>query len=106
MSMKTGVLLSGGLDSSTTLAIAVNQGYEPYALSFHSGQRHKIELDAAKLIAKSFNAKEHIIVDIDLRQFGGSALTDDIDVPKDRSEDQEGKVRKEAYDVRVWLDLS
>ena len=88
--MKTVVLLSGGLDSSTALAIAVNEGYEAYALSFRYGQRHKVELDSAKLIAKSFNAKEHIIVDIDLRQFGGSALTDDIDVPKDRSEDQMG----------------
>ena len=88
--MKTVVLLSGGLDSSTALAIAVNEGYEPYALSFRYGQRHKVELDAARRIAKSFSAKEHIIVDIDLRQFGGSALTDDIDVPKDRSEDQMG----------------
>ena len=88
--MKTVVLLSGGLDSSTVLAIAVDEGYEPYALSFRYGQRHKVELEAAKRIAKSFNAKEHIIVDIDLRQFGGSALTDDIDVPKDRSEDQMG----------------
>jgi len=88
--MKTVVLLSGGLDSSTALAIAVNEGYEPYALSFRYGQRHKVELEAAKRIAKSFNAKEHIIVDIDLRRFGGSALTDDIDVPKDRSEDQMG----------------
>jgi len=88
--MKTVVLLSGGLDSSTALAIAVNEGYEPYALSFRYGQRHKVELDAARRIAKSFSAKEHIIVDIDLRQFGGSALTDNIDVPKDRSEDQMG----------------
>ena len=88
--MKTVVLLSGGLDSSTALAIAVNAGYEAYALSFRYGQRHKVELEAAKRIAKSFNTKEHVIVDIDLRQFGGSALTDDIDVPKDRSEDQMG----------------
>ena len=72
--MKTVVLLSGGLDSSTALAIAVNEGYEPYALSFFYGQRHKIELEAAKLIAKSFKIKEHAIVDIDLRLFGGSAL--------------------------------
>ena len=88
--MKTVILLSGGLDSSTALAIAVNEGYEPYALSFRYGQRHKVELEAAKRIAKSFNTKEHVIVDIDLRQFGGSALTDNIDVPKDRSEDQMG----------------
>ena len=86
--MKTVALLSGGLDSSTALAIAVNDGYEPYALSFHYGQRHKVELDSAKLIAKSFNAKEHIIVDIDLRKFGGSALTGNLEVPKHRSEGQ------------------
>ena len=86
--MKTVVLLSGGLDSSTALAIAVSEGYEPYALSFYYGQRHKVELDAAKRIARSFNIKEHIIVDIDLRRFGGSALTEKIDVPKERSEDQ------------------
>jgi 7-cyano-7-deazaguanine synthase len=88
--MKTVVLLSGGLDSSTVLAIAVNGGYEPYALSFRYGQRHKIELDAAKHIATSFNVKEHIIIDIDLRKFGGSALTDSMDVPKDRSAEQMG----------------
>tara|TARA_B100000315_G_scaffold135524_1_gene124834 strand:+ start:567 stop:1259 length:693 start_codon:yes stop_codon:yes gene_type:complete len=88
--MKTVVLLSGGLDSSTVLAIAVNGGYEPYALSFRYGQRHQVELDAAKRIATSFNVKEHIIIDIDLRKFGGSALTDSMDVPKDRSEEQMG----------------
>ena len=86
--MKTVVLLSGGLDSSTTLAIAVNDGYEPYALSFNYGQRHKVELDSAKLIAQSFNAKKHITVDINLQKFGGSALTDDLEVPKKRTEDQ------------------
>ena len=64
--MRTVVLLSGGLDSATTLAIAVNEGYEPYALSFCYGQRHKVELNSAKLIAKSFNVKDHMIIDIDL----------------------------------------
>lgn len=82
---KAVVLLSGGLDSATALAIAANEGYELYALSFRYGQRHKIELEAAKKIAKSFGVKEHVIVDIDLRTFGGSALTDDIEVPKDRN---------------------
>ena len=88
--MKTVVLLSGGLDSSTVLAIAVKEGFKPYAISFRYGQRHKVELNAASHIAKSFNVEQHIIIDIDLRQFGGSALTDNIDVPKDRSEEQIG----------------
>ena len=86
--MKTVVLLSGGLDSATALAIAVKEGFESYALSFSYGQRHKVELDSAKLISKSFNVKDHIVLDIDLRKFGGSALTDNLDVPKDRSEKQ------------------
>lgn len=76
------VLLSGGLDSTTVLSIAQSQGYDVYALSFRYGQRHSIELEKAQSIAKANNVKEHVIVDIDLRQFGGSALTDDIDVPK------------------------
>jgi 7-cyano-7-deazaguanine synthase len=82
------VLLSGGLDSATTLAIARCEGYEIHALSFRYGQRHAIELEGAKQIAKTFNVEEHIIIDIDLRIFGGSALTDDIDVPKDRGAEE------------------
>src|SRR2546430_17369355 len=78
------VLLSGGIDSTTTLAIA--DGYEAYALSFDYGQRHQIELEAARRVADSLGAKEHRIAKIDLRIFGGSALTDDVDVPKKRSE--------------------
>ena len=88
--MKTVVLLSGGLDSSTVLAIAVKEGFKPYAISFRYGQRHKVELAAASRIAQSFNVEQHIIVDIDMQQIGGSALTDDIDVPKERSEEQMG----------------
>ena len=80
------VLLSGGIDSTTTLAIALAEGYEAYALSFNYGQRHQIETDAARCVAKSLGAKEHRIAKIDLRVFGGSALTDKIDVPKQRSE--------------------
>ncbi len=80
------VLLSGGLDSATTLAIARSQGYEIYALSFDYGQRHKRELKAAKKIAKSLGARKHLVVKIDNQIFGGSALTDDVDVPKSRSE--------------------
>ena len=80
------VLLSGGLDSTTTLAIAIAQGYDVYALSFDYGQRHKIEIEAARRIAKSLGVKEHRVVEIDNRLFGDSALTDDVDVPKSRSE--------------------
>ena len=80
------VLLSGGIDSTTTLAIAITGGYEAYALSFDYGQRHRIEMQAARRAADSLGAKEHRIAKIDLRVFGGSALTGDIDVPKQRSE--------------------
>ncbi|HEV3393366.1 MAG TPA: 7-cyano-7-deazaguanine synthase QueC [Chthoniobacterales bacterium] len=80
------VLLSGGLDSATTLAIARSQDYETYALSFDYGQRHKRELDAAKKIARSLGAKKHLVVEIDNQIFAGSALTGDVDVPKSRSD--------------------
>jgi 7-cyano-7-deazaguanine synthase len=80
------VLLSGGIDSSTTLAIARAEGYEAYALSFEYGQRHQIETQAARRVANSLGAKEHRVATIDLRVFGGSALTDHVDVPKKRSE--------------------
>jgi 7-cyano-7-deazaguanine synthase len=80
------VLLSGGIDSTTTLAIAIAEGFEAYSLSFDYGQRHQIETQAARRVADSLGAKEHRIAKIDLRVFGGSALTDQIDVPKQRSE--------------------
>ena len=79
--MRAVVLLSGGLDSSTVLAIALEMGYEVHALSFDYGQRHSRELESAKKIAKYFNVP-HKIIKIDLRQIGGSALTDNIDVPE------------------------
>jgi 7-cyano-7-deazaguanine synthase len=82
---KAVLLLSGGLDSATTLAMAKAQGFEVYALSFRYGQRHAVELKAAARVAEVMGAAEHKIADIDLRLFGGSALTDDIAVPKDRS---------------------
>jgi 7-cyano-7-deazaguanine synthase len=86
--MKTAVcLLSGGLDSSTCLALARREGFECYALSFDYGQRHRAELDAASRVAASLGAAKHLIVPINLRMFGGSALTDDIDVPKGGVED-------------------
>lgn len=78
------VLLSGGLDSATTAAIAKAEGYELYAISFDYGQRHARELDSAKAVARSLGAAEHLIVSFDLRRIGGSALTDDIEVPLDR----------------------
>jgi 7-cyano-7-deazaguanine synthase len=84
------VLLSGGLDSATTMAIARADGFECCALSFRYGQRHQVETEAAANIARHLGAARHVVADIDLRQFGGSALTDEIDVPKDRSVEQMG----------------
>jgi 7-cyano-7-deazaguanine synthase len=83
---KAVVLLSGGLDSATTLALARNQGFAPYALSFRYGQRHAQEIEAARRVAARLGAREHKIADMDLRLFGGSALTDDIAVPKNRAD--------------------
>lgn len=86
---KAVVLLSGGLDSSAVIALAAEQGYELYALSFRYGQRHARELEASRRVAEHFGAKEHRVVDVDLRAFGGSALTsDDIAVPLGRDEDE------------------
>jgi len=80
------VLLSGGLDSATVLAIAIDQGYEAYALSFDYDQRHQIELEAARKVAKALGARKHLIAKIDNRVFAGSALTTGADVPKNRQE--------------------
>lgn len=82
------VLLSGGLDSATCLAIARAQGFDCHALSFDYGQRHDVELEAAHRVARALGAKEHRVAHIDLRLFGGSALTDDIAVPKGRSNEE------------------
>src|SRR6478609_9291923 len=84
------VLLSGGLDSATTLAIARSEGFVCHALSFRYGQRHAVELAAAERVARSLGAVSHRIVEIDLKQFGGSALTSDIAVPKKSSADEIG----------------
>jgi 7-cyano-7-deazaguanine synthase len=89
--LKAVVLLSGGIDSATTLAIAQKMGFDIYALSFRYGQRHIVELEAAIRIVRSCNVAEHLIIDIDLRKIGGSALTADIAVPKSRSTKQMGK---------------
>jgi 7-cyano-7-deazaguanine synthase len=80
------VLLSGGLDSATSLAVAKRDGFDCYALSFDYGQRHRLELDAARRVAQAAGVHRHVILPIDLRAFGGSALTDDINVPKDRTD--------------------
>jgi 7-cyano-7-deazaguanine synthase len=79
------VLLSGGLDSTTTLAIAKSEGFDLHALTFRYGQRHEFEIEAARRIAARQGVKQHLVAEIDLRIFGGSALTADIDVPKGRS---------------------
>ncbi|MFD7716596.1 7-cyano-7-deazaguanine synthase QueC [Streptomyces sp. NPDC059814] len=86
------VLLSGGLDSTTTLAVAKDRGFTPYALSFSYGQRHSVELAAARRVAERQGVERHVVADIDLRVFGGSALTDaGVDVPKGRGEAEMGE---------------
>jgi 7-cyano-7-deazaguanine synthase len=85
------VLSSGGLDSTTAMALARQEGYEIYSLSFRYGQRHALELKAAQKVAKALGAKEHVVIDIDLAKVGGSALTDNIEMPKARTEQEMGK---------------
>lgn len=85
MPRKAVVLLSGGLDSTTVLAHAKNEGYEVYAISFKYGQRHVVELEAARRVVAAQGVAGHVVCDIDLRVFGGSALTADVDVPKHES---------------------
>ena len=82
---KAVVLLSGGLDSTTTLAMAKSEGYEIYALTFRYGQRHEVEIEAARRIVALYDVVNHVVAQIDLRAFGGSALTDEIEVPKGRA---------------------
>lgn len=91
------VLLSGGLDSSTTLAIARELGFACFALTFRYGQRHEVEIAAARRVAAALGASEHAVLDIDLRRFGGSALTADLDVPKDRPPTQMGEAIPATY---------
>lgn len=83
---KAVVLSSGGIDSTTAMAIAGSEGYEIYSLSFRYGQRHVIELEAARRVAEALGARKHFIIDIDLGKIGGSALTDELDVPRGRTE--------------------
>jgi 7-cyano-7-deazaguanine synthase len=83
---KAVVLSSGGIDSTTAMAIAKHEGYKIYSLSFFYGQRHAFELEAAQKVADAIGITEHLVINIDLKKIGGSSLTDDIDVPKDRDE--------------------
>ncbi len=87
---KAVVLLSGGLDSTTTLAVAGSRGFDLYALSFDYGQRHVYELECARRVAERLKVRHHAVLQIDLGRFGGSALTDDIEVPKSRSDAEIG----------------
>lgn len=84
-SPKAVILLSGGIDSATTLALALKEGFDAFALTFRYGQRHQVEVEAAQHVASELGVKDHRLVTIDLRAFGGSALTDEVSVPKDRS---------------------
>ncbi|NOX54954.1 MAG: 7-cyano-7-deazaguanine synthase, partial [Planctomycetes bacterium] len=78
------VLVSGGLDSATTLAVAAEEGFELYALSFDYGQRHRFELEAAERVCRAMGVQRHLVLPLNLRAIGGSALTASLDVPKDR----------------------
>lgn len=94
---KAVVLLSGGLDSTTVLAIAKRERFEPCALSFRYGQRHAIELESARQVAHAFGVKNHVVAEIDLRVFGGSSLTADAEVPKDRPVSEIGGAIPSTY---------
>ena len=85
------VLLSGGMDSATTAAIALSQGFNVHALTFRYGQRHSVELEAARRVSKHLGLRRHIVLDIDLRPFGGSALTGELEIPKDTPMEQIGQ---------------
>ncbi|HEU4878633.1 MAG TPA: 7-cyano-7-deazaguanine synthase QueC [Gemmatimonadaceae bacterium] len=103
---KAVLLLSGGLDSTTLLALASSQGYAIHALSFRYGQRHSAEIPAARKIASHYNVVQHVVTDIDLRVFGGSALTSDVDVPKDRAVDDSGEIPITYVPARNTIFLS
>lgn len=101
------ILLSGGLDSATTLAIAREEGYRPYAVSFRYGQRHEVELAAPRQVAAAMGVAAHVVADIDLRKFGGSALTAELAVPHhDRVEDLEAGIPITYVPARNTIFLS
>ena len=106
MTKKAVLLLSGGLDSTTLLALATSEGYAIHALSFRYGQRHSIEIAAAKKIAQRYGVVQHVVTDIDLRVFGGSALTDDVPVPMDRAVDSESVIPVTYVPARNTIFLS
>jgi len=87
---KAVVLLSGGMDSTTVAAIALSRGFDVHALTFRYGQRHKVEVEAARRVAERLGIRQHVVLDIDLRAFGGSALTGDLELPKDTPIDEIG----------------
>lgn len=95
--LKAVVLLSGGMDSATAAAVALEQGFEVYALSFRYGQRHAAELEAARRVADRLGVRRHVVLDIDLRAFGGSALTGDLEVPKDTPLERIGSTIPATY---------
>ena len=103
---KAVLLLSGGLDSTTLLALASSQGFQVHALSFRYGQRHAAEISAARKIAAHYGVVQHVVTDIDLRAFGGSALTADIEVPKDRSVDDGTEIPVTYVPARNTIFLS
>ena len=100
------ILLSGGLDSTTCLALAKKENFELFALTINYGQRHDFELKASKIIANLYNVKKHSILDINLAKFGGSALTDDIEVPKNRSENEMSNIPVTYVPARNTVFLS
>ncbi len=100
------VLLSGGLDSTTTLAVAQHEGYRAHAMTFRYGQRHEHETEAARQIAALAGVARHVVVDIDLRQWGGSALTDDIAVPKHELSDDASRIPVTYVPARNTIFLS
>lgn len=103
---KAVLLLSGGLDSTTLLALAKHEGYAIHALSFRYGQRHSAEIAAAQKISAHYNVVQHVVADIDLRMFGGSALTADIDVPRDRPIDNANDIPVTYVPARNTIFLS
>ena len=103
---KAVVLLSGGLDSTTVAAIARSKGYDIFGLSFRYGQRHAVELEAAARVANSLGVTEHLVMDMDLRKIGGSALTDSIDVPKGREGVKENEIPVTYVPARNTIFLS
>ena len=106
MKKKAVILLSGGLDSTTCLALAKKESFELFALTINYGQRHDFELKASKMIANLYNVKKHSILDINLAKFGGSALTDDIEVPKNRSENEMSNIPVTYVPARNTVFLS